>query len=256
MVVREGVRRSEIGLPAGRRLIEMRGLGSSKTLPVEVAAGVTTTQNVKWPAAVRPTGALSVTSTPSGARVIVDGEARGMAPVVIEGIAVGAHTVTLESEAGSVKRSVKVEAGATTSVDASIFAGWLQIFAPFKVTVYSRGRVLGTDEDGKLMLPSGSHQLEFVSESLGVRQKRTVEITPGGTTPVSVEAPRGSVSVEAPDGTEVWIDAELRATLPTGAISVIVGTREIVLRHPQLGQRRRVLQVGAGGPARVSFFTP
>jgi hypothetical protein len=243
-------------LPAGRHTIEMRGPGATKSFPVEIAAGVSTTQNVKWPTPGRPTGSLRVTSTPPGARVLLDGEVRGMTPVVIEDVSAGSHTVTLESEAGSVRRSVKVEVGATASVDASIFAGWLQVFAPFQVTVFTKGRPVGSDEDGKLMLPSGTHQLEFVNEGLGVRLKRAVEITPGGTTPVSIEAPRGSVAVEAPDGTEVWIDGELKGTTPLPPIGVTVGTREVVLRHPQLGQRRRVPQVSASEPTRVTFTTP
>jgi hypothetical protein len=243
----------QVDLPAGRHTIEMRGLGTTKSFPVEIVAGVSTTQSVKWPAPGQATGSLHVTSTPPGARVIVDGETRGMTPVVIEDLSAGVHTVMLESEAGSVKRTVKLEAGTTASVDASIFAGWLQVFAPFKVTVFAKGRPLGSDEDGKLMLPSGTHQLELVNESLGFRLKRAVDITPGGTTPLSIEAPRGSVDVDAPEGTEVWIDGELRGVTPLAPVGVTVGTREIVLRHPQHGQRRRVQQVGTGGPTHVAF---
>jgi hypothetical protein len=244
-----------VELSAGRHVIEMHGHGVTRTLPVEIAAGVQTSQYVKWPLG-RASGTLKVTSTPPGARVLVDGEMRGITPVEIEGVIAGTHALTLESESGVVKRSVKVVPGEAASVDVAIFSGWLAVFAPFHVRVFEGNRLLGTSEDGKILLPPGKHDLDLVNKTLGVRESRTIDITPGGTTAVSLEAPGGAIAVDAPEGTEVWIDGERKGTAPMEAVSVSVGTREVVLRHPQLGQRRLILQVGATATSRASFFTP
>ena len=54
-----------VDLTPGRHVIEMRGFGTTRTLAVEITAGVQTTQNVKWPAG-RQSGTLKVTTAPRG----------------------------------------------------------------------------------------------------------------------------------------------------------------------------------------------
>ena len=44
--------------------------------------------------------------------------------------------------------------------------------------------------------------------------------------------------------------------MPIEKISAPIGTREIVLKHPTLGQRRFTVTVGADAPARVSLLAP
>ena len=82
----------KVDLTPGRHVIEMRGFGTTRTLPVEITAGVLTTQNVKWPAG-RQSGTLKVTTAPAGASVKLDGEVRGVTPVELEGVTEGTHTV-------------------------------------------------------------------------------------------------------------------------------------------------------------------
>jgi hypothetical protein len=245
----------KVQLSAGRHVIEMHGFGVIKTLPVEIAAGVQTTQNVKWPAGGQG-GRLKVTSTPPGARVRVDGEMRGVTPVEIEAVPVGAHTIVLASDSGVVKKAVKVVEGETAEVDAAIFSGWLTVIAPFRVSMFEDGALLGTSEDGnKVLLSCGTHTLEIVNKGLNVKEVRTVEITPGGTTNLSIVAPRSSIDVEAPDGTEVWVDDVMKGHAPLGPIDVPVGTHDVLLRNAQLS-RKIAIAVVAGTPTKVSPFTP
>ena len=245
-----------VELPAGRHTIEMSGFGLSKVLPVEIASGVQTTQMVNWPRGQK-VGTLQVSSTPKGARVIIDGEMRGVAPVTIEGLAAGGHTLVLESESGRVRQGVRVVANEATEVSVGIFAGWLSVFAPVQVRVFEDGKLLGTSEDGKMLLPPGEHRIELVNVALGVSELRTVEVTPGNTTTLSLNAPDGSIVIDAPDGTEVWIDGQPRGTSPMAPLNAAVGTREVIMRHPQIGgQRRIMLQVGVKAPARAEYFKP
>ena len=57
------------------------------------------------------TGDLSITSVPPGARVILDGRERGLAPLDLTDLSAGTHILELRGEAGTVKRSVTVRPG-------------------------------------------------------------------------------------------------------------------------------------------------
>jgi len=249
--------RTPVGLelPPGRHTLEMRGFGAAKVLPVEIAANVETTQLVAWPKP-RRVGTLRVTSTPTGARVLLDGEPRGVTPLAVEQVTAGTHALVVEGPAGSVEQPVEVEADGTVTVDVPIYSGWLAVFAPIEVRIFLQGKLLGTSLDGRLLVPPGKHQLELINPALGYREQRTVTVTPGRVTALSVEAPRGTIVVDAPDGTDVSVDGQPVGTTPVGELPVAIGTREIVFRHPQLGQRRVTVTVGVDVPARVSMLRP
>ena len=73
--------------------------------------------------------------------------------------------VTVLAEAGTVKRTVKVEAGATARVEISIFSGFAAISAPIIVEVSEGGRNLGTSENHILLTP-GRHELRLTNKDL------------------------------------------------------------------------------------------
>lgn len=242
-------------LKPGRHTLELRGFGSTKVVPVEISAGVQTTQSMKWPRAGR-LGKLVVSTTPSGARVFLDGVLKGTAPLTIDDVSAGSHLIMAESSNGTVKNQVRVGAGETMDVELGIFSGWVTVFSPVEVRVFESGKLLGTSLDGKLLISAGTHTLELVNKSLGYRERRTVDIEPGKESVLSIEAPNGSVIIEAPDGTEILIDGQSAGVTPAGTVSAPIGTREVVLRHPTIGQRRMTVTVGVDVPARVSLLAP
>ncbi|MGE3843387.1 MAG: PEGA domain-containing protein, partial [Vicinamibacterales bacterium] len=242
-------------LKPGRHTLELRGFGSTKVVPVEISAGVQTTQSMKWPRAGR-LGKLMVSTTPAGARVFLDGVVKGTAPLTIDDVAAGSHVVMAESPNGTVKNQVRVAAGESLDVELGIFSGWVTVFSPVEVRVFESGRLLGTSLDGKLLIAAGTHTIELVNKSLGYRERRTVDIEPGKESVLSIEAPNGSVIIEAPDGTEILIDGQPAGMTPVDKVSAAIGTREVVLRHPTLGQRRMTVTVGVDVPARVSLLAP
>ncbi len=66
------------------------------------------------------TGSLSVTSTPAGAQVAVDGQPRGSTPISVTTLPPGAHTVTLTLPGRNVlSYTAQVEAGAVYRLEAS-----------------------------------------------------------------------------------------------------------------------------------------
>jgi hypothetical protein len=63
------------------------------------AAGATTTASVAGTAAAPAgTGSLTVTTTPAGAAVYIDGDFRGLSPLVFSGLSPGSHTLLLKLE--------------------------------------------------------------------------------------------------------------------------------------------------------------
>jgi hypothetical protein len=125
-----------------------------------------------------------------------------------------------------------------------------------EVRIFEGGKMIGTTLDGRLMMRPGTHTIELRNPVLGFNETRKVEITPGRVTALSLQAPTGTITVDAPAGTEVIVDGEARGTAPLPAMSLAVGTREVVLRNPQLGQRRFVVTVGTKVPAQISFMSP
>jgi serine/threonine-protein kinase len=62
----------------------------------------------------------------------------------------------------------------------------------------------------------------------------------------------GRVSINAVPWAQVSIDGKQIGDTPLGNVTVPVGEHEIVFRHPQLGERRRMILVKSGVLTRVS----
>ncbi len=132
-------------------------------------------------------------------------------------------------------------------------AGMLTVTAPVPLRLYLRGRLVGTTEAESTMLPQGTHDLEFVNEGVGFRARRTVSIKAGATSAVKLDAPPGTLHINAVPWAEVWIDGERIGETPIGNLQTRIGNREIVFRHPDLGERRATALVTLKEPVRISM---
>jgi hypothetical protein len=101
------------------------------------------------------------------------------------------------------------------------------------------------------MLPTGDHALEFVNESLGYEARRTVRIEAGKTASVQLERVNGVISINALPWAEVWVNGERIGQTPIGNLSHPIGSYEIVLRHPQFGERRERVTITTRQPTRL-----
>lgn len=202
------------------------------------------------PAPSSTAGQLVVATQPPGARVLLDGKAVGESPVTLPTVAPGRHTLTLITESGSVKKTVRVEAGRSLSLDIPIFSGFAAISAPIVVEVSEGGRLLGTSEN-QVMLSPGRHQLRFTNNALNYQTTQTVDIEPGEVYKVSLD-PRGSANINAQPWAEVWIDGVRVGETPIANVSIALGVREIVFRNPQFGERKLVTTITGGAPAALS----
>jgi hypothetical protein len=237
----------------GKVYLPAKGVAPEETSSSSPSTPVTPrTTALPAPAGAANTGRLEIDTQPAGARILLDGKPAGESPIALDGIPAGRHTVTFISSSGSVKRTIRIEAGRTAKLDIPIFSGWVGIYAPFVVEVAEGGKVIGTTEEPRLMLSPGKHELTLVNRELGYSSAQSVDIEPGEVKSISID-PRGMVNLNAVPWAEVWIDGRKAGDTPIANLQLPLGIREITFRHPQFGERRVTVTVKASAPAAVSI---
>jgi hypothetical protein len=258
--VDRGMTPARISVSAGSHILELRGRGVPRSIPIQVAAGAQVSQYLEF-ADTPTTGRLQVQSEPPGAKVTIDGTPRGVAPLTVADLTPGDHEVILQSDTGTAARHVvTVQAGTTASLLAPMgmaaasgpVSGWLSVKAPFSVEIREQGRLIGTTDTDRIMMAAGRHDVEIVSESLGYRATRSVQVPPGKVATITLDLPNGTVNLNAAPWAEVWIDGHRVGETPIGNLAVPIGPHEVVFRHPQFGEKRHAISVTLGGPVRLS----
>lgn len=250
---------ARISVDAGSHIVELRGRGVPRVIPVTVTAGAEASQYLELPE-TPSSGSLLVQSDPAGARVTVDGVDHGIAPVSVADLAPGEHEVVLLADGGpAVRQRVVITAGVTSSVLAPVstatagpVSGWLSVKAPVAIEVHENGRLIGTTEADRIMMAAGRHDIELVNDTLGYRVARSIQVPPGKVTPLAVDLPQGVLNVNASPWAEVWIDGRRVGETPIGNLPMSIGPHEVVFRHPQLGEKRQAVSVTLKAPVRLS----
>lgn len=230
-----------------------------RTIPVKITAGGQVSQFIELPKAAPGLGKLQVRSEPSGARVTIDGQVYGRAPLTVENLTPGEHHVMLENDLGAVKETVTIEAGITASLvvpmgapQGAPLSGWIAVNAPADVQIFENGRLLGSSRSERIMVSVGRHELEIVNETLGYRTTQAVQVSAGQVATVRPDWPKGAMALNALPWADVFIDGKLVGETPIGNIAVPIGPHEIVFRHPDLGEQKVNTIVTYGAPARLS----
>ena len=168
---------TRVQLKAGSHILELRGRGVPRSIPLTISAGAEVSQYLEF-ADVPVTGQLAVQSVPVGAKVIVDGIERGVSPVTVPNLAPGDHQVELQIDGLSARHTVNVQAGATASLTMPIgtgtgtaaavagagpVSGWVSVKAPFTLEIYENGRASrvygdGPGHDGRRTPPVGARE--------------------------------------------------------------------------------------------------
>jgi hypothetical protein len=131
-------------------------------------------------------------------------------------------------------------------------SGWVSVTAPLEMQIFENGRLLGSSRSERIMMSVGRHQLQLANEAIAYHSSHTVQVSPGRVTPLAIELPKGSMSLNALPWAEVWVDGERMGETPLGNIAVSVGVHDVLFRHPELGEQRHAVTVTLAGPARVS----
>ena len=258
--VSRGVTPLELELAAGPHEVVFRAAGGERQIELKVDGGGRVSENVDMPASAPTGGAIEIVSDPSGARVTIDGAASGTTPVTIRNLTPARHTVVIGQGASVVTRTVDVTNGATASIFASLAgqtgaaaSGTLTVDSPIEVRILESGQLLGLSNGAPIVLAAGKHQLDLINESLDLRVNRSVTIESNKSAKLAVFPPTGTLSVNAAPWAEVFVDGHSVGVTPLGALSLPIGSHEVVWRHPQFGERRRTVAVGAQAPARVAM---
>jgi hypothetical protein len=135
---------------------------------------------------------------------------------------------------------------------AGSLSGWLRVDVPVTMRIFEDGRLLGTTDVDRLMLPTGTHTFDFRNDELGFSTRQTVTIKAGDTAVVPVRLPSAAISINAKPWAEAWVDGERVGETPIGTLMRTIGRHDVVLRHPELGERRVPVVVTMSAPARVS----
>lgn len=137
-------------------------------------------------------------------------------------------------------------------VPAGALSGWVHVEVPFTMRISEDGRLVGTTDVERLMLPVGSHTLDLRSDELQFATRQTVVVSAGEASPLLVRLPSASLSINAKPWADVWVDGERVGETPIGTLMRPIGRHEVVLRHPELGERRVSVMVSLAQPVRVS----
>jgi serine/threonine protein kinase len=269
-----------------------RVLGAAVAVVAVIAAGssIGARKPSAEPEVHAASGTLEVSTNPAGVQAFIDGDLRGVTPVVM---ALEPGTHTLELRGAGEPRSIPITVGpgarvsqyvelsgggpsaarpspephapdtptATGAAAAAANApapapappanGSVTVTSPIELQVYENGTLVGTTRE-RLSLALGRHQLELVNATLGVRSTETVQVSSARTTSIAPALPTGTLSLNAVPWAEVWLDGEKLGETPIGNVSVRVGSHDVVFRHPELGERHQTVVVSVREPARLS----
>jgi hypothetical protein len=214
-------------------------------------------------APVTGSGALVIQTEPSQLTIVIDDVVKGKSPLSLAALTPGQHRVEVRGGTTVVRSTVSITAGertvlvmspmerAAAPVAIAAAGGWLTVSAPVMLTIRESGRLLGTTESDRLMVPAGEHSLEVGNDALGFKASRTVTIEAGKTALLPIDVPDGILNINAQPWAEVWIDGRRLGETPIANVTRPIGSHEVILRHPDLGERRETVTVTLKQPTRL-----
>ena len=236
-------------------------------------------------AAVQP-ASLTVLTQPIGAEVIVNGEPRGVTPLTLH-VPAGTHALTIRN--GFSERSMTVTAAAGADIVREIefalpgarlddaltgeiqaaagdyavlpakpapvanVAGWLTVQSPFELEVLDAGEIVGNTSLSRMMLPAGRREVELINRALDFLERRQVQIVAGKTAAIAVAAPLVAININARPWADVSVDGVSLGQTPIANAMIEIGSRQLVFRHPELGERRHDVVITTRPSQRISL---
>ena len=252
-----GVTPLELELAPGSHDVVFRTAGGERPLALAVESGARVIEDVDVPVAAETTAQIDITSDPVPARVTVDGRLVGQTPLK-QDMPAGRHVIVVSRGTATVTRAVDAVAGRTSSIFVSLApgspatTGTFAVESPVELRVIENGRLLGVSNAAPVAMSVGRHQIDLDNDALELHVTRTVTIDPGKSTNIDVPVPNGVIFINASPWADVFIDGRNVGVTPLGNVAVVVGTHDIVFRHPQFGDRHRSVVVGARTPIRVA----
>ena len=210
----------------------------TKTMDYTVLAKVNELSATFTATAILQYGTLSVTSTPAGANIFLDGTDMGtVTPAILTSIIPGTHTIKLTKPGYyDWSATVTVTAGTTTPITATLtmITGTLSVTStPSGAIIFLDGTSTGTITPAILtnIIP-GTHTIKLTKPGY-YDWSSTVTVIAGTTTPIAATLTMitGSISVTStPPGAIIFLDGTSTGTItPAILTNIIPGTHTIKL---------------------------
>jgi hypothetical protein len=196
-------------------------------------------------------GGFRITTQPAGGRITIDGKPRGTAPLRVDDLAPGLHSITVESDWGSADEAATVEAGKVTPLVLSTI-GYIKVTAPVELHVSEQGKSYGTTGSGPVMVPAGRHHFDLVNQAVAVRVRQFVEVLPGKTITVPVDLPAGMLNLNADSPAQVFLDGQPIGETPLLSVAAPLGAHEVIFRSPKYGEVSYTVNVTLAAPVRLT----
>lgn len=244
-------------LEPGRHHVQVRKEGFQDFSQwVELRAGQVLTLPVILEAVQPETGSILVASDRPGAEVLLDGQARGTAPTLIEGVRPGPHEIVVrpDGDLPEYRETVTVIADQRVAVTARhqpvARGGTLRIVSSVPETIVELdGEVIGQTPLTREGVPAGEHLVGAIAPGYQ-RREQIVQVTRGETRVVSLELePQSSapgsivVSSDVP-GAVVLVDGEEQGAPPVVLEGVADGIHAIIVRAPGHEEFRTTCRTG------------
>lgn len=251
-------------LPAGRHRLQLRRPDRTQEASLVVGRDVSTVHHFTWPAepahgaSPAATGSLRVTTDAGAARVAIDGVTRGSTPLTVSNLMVGDHVITVVGDGTTYRRTIRVTAAATASLlitnrtSAGPESGWFSVSVAVPLQIFEDGKLVGSTESDRILVPAGKHSFDFSNAALGFRASREVTIAAGQNQHLTLDLPKAAMNINATPWAQVWLDGRSLGETPIGDLTTSIGSHELVFRHPQLGERRITTVVTTREPARIA----
>jgi len=242
------------------RLLVRQG-DRSQEVPVTVDENGSAVHHFTWsvePSKVISTGSIRVMTDGDTASVTIDARPRGSTPLTVSNLVAGNHDVVMVRNGTSYQQKIQVYAGAVASLvlvtgpAAGPRSGWVSVSSAIPLEIREGGKLVGSTASERILMPAGEHTLEFGDVSLGFRVARKVNIVAGQTQKVDLQLPQSLISINAIPWAQAWLDGQPLGETPIGNVTTSIGSHEVLLRHPQLGERRLTAVVTTKEPARVA----
>jgi len=131
-------------------------------------------------------------------------------------------------------------------------AGLLSVYSRVPLEMFVDGSRIGTTDESRLVIKPGRYRIELANTEFNYHGQIVVTVRPGQVTARTVTLPTGLVHINTDAGAEIWIEGERVGTAPLGPVATPIGTREVIVRHPQFGEHRAAAIVRVGETAEVS----
>jgi hypothetical protein len=224
--------------------------GSATSKKIVIKANEILVEKMTFPEAGER-GGLVITTYPAKGKVTVDGIPRGNAPLKITDLQPGTHTLVIETSYGTQEQDVVVQSGRVAQLSVPTVS-WLKVAAPYELTVYENGRLIGTAGASPLMVAPGRRYLDFVNKSLGLKLRQFVDAVAGQVVTVPLELPTGMMNLYSDQPADVVVDGAVVGQTPLPSLQVPLGSHDVIFRHPTYGEVRYTVAVTLTAPVKLT----